>query len=437
MMRAHGLHADHYLWANRTSCLCCMQEFHSTKRLSAHFQHGGFRCLQQLKLRYQHPQVLLDEHRGGDMQHVPFAPVAGPVEEWCQQMVDEHRGWIRKPRRARRLPLMPRQRAPDAPLSKQSFPTCFVFSEQRIPRHIPMPTQFILHFFSGRRRTFDLQSHLEKQASELHKCIRVLSLDVAIDGALGNLATDQAYHFWVDKCLRGFIHSFMAGPPCETFTRARFKAGGPPPLRSKAYRWGLPGLLGRNHHQVESGSYLWRFTASMLAAQLKAGKGGIFEHPAPFDTSDGPCRGGIHTWEFPEICTLLQWPTLELHLVDQGKFGQVSRKPTGFMVLNHSKAASLFQEWPLPPHLWQMHGVTVGWDAEAKRFATAPLKEYPDRLNGCLASILLSEVDSPATTVACEGGDDLFQRFVGDTSHLCQALEQCDWGTLQPDWYRG
>lgn len=55
LMRAHVHHADHYLWANRTSCLACMQEFHTWKRLAAHFQHGGVRCLAQLKAQFQSP----------------------------------------------------------------------------------------------------------------------------------------------------------------------------------------------------------------------------------------------------------------------------------------------------------------------------------------------------------------------------------------------
>lgn len=259
LMRAHQIHAEHYLWANRTSCLCCMQEFHSTRRLSAHFQHGGVRCLEQLKLRYHDPHTLADDHRKENMEHVPFIAVAGPVEQWCQQMADEHRGWIHKPRRARRPPMMARTRGTDPPLRGSAFPTQLDVSNVHMPRHIPMPTQFILHFFSGRRREGDLQCHLEEQASSSGFYIRVLSLDVAIDGTLGNLSTEHAYAFWIDKSLRGYIHSFVTGPPCETFTRARFRAGGPPPLRSKTYRWGLPGLVGRHHHQVESGSVLWRF----------------------------------------------------------------------------------------------------------------------------------------------------------------------------------
>eukprot|EP00438_Fugacium_kawagutii_P011908 Skav219189 [mRNA] locus=scaffold648:700154:705535:+ [translate_table: standard] len=436
MMRAHNIHADHYLWATRTSCLCCMQEFHSTKRLSAHFQHGGLRCLEQLKLRYHDPQLLADDHRTPDMDHVPFAPIEGPVEEWCATTVDEHRGWIHKPRRPAPKPMMKRIRNEAARLITPAFPSVLDVTQVQIPRHIPMPTQFIVHFFSGRRREGDLQFHLESQASDRGLLIKVLSLDVAVDATLGNLATDQAFTFWNGEARRGFIHSFVAGPPCETFTKARFREGGPPPLRSKAYRWGLPGLLGRLHSQVESGNFLWRFSTSMLISQMIAGKGGVFEHPAPFDVEQGPCAGGTHTWCFPEMSALMLWPGAKLHLVDQGRYGQICRKPTGFLVLNHGHAAKLFQHWELPAPQWNLNAIEMGWNPKAKCFATAPLKEYPDRLNACLAAVLLSELATPQADGGAISGGDTLEEFVSITSHLHQRLGECSWGEMQPDWHR-
>lgn len=303
------------------------------------------------------------------------------------------------------------------------------------PRHIPRPVQFILHFFSGRRRVHDLQYHLESLALAQGVEVHVRSLDVAVDQRLGNLASTEAFEFWTDKSLRGFILSFMAGPPCETFSRSRFRPGGPPPLRSKQHRWGLPGLLGKFHRQVESGNFLWRFSTSMMVCQAVVGKGGIFEHPAPFDIDQGPCEGGIHTWAFPEVVTFGWWPTLFLLLVDQGKFGQVSRKPTGFWVLNLGQAQSIFHAHELPRHLWHMDGVEMGWDREHKRFATSPLKEYPPQLNKALAAILLSQLDSePVAPPSQLDGD--FTVFMAETEHLRVALDQCPEGEMQPDWFQ-
>eukprot|EP00438_Fugacium_kawagutii_P008115 Skav222136 [mRNA] locus=scaffold1181:973586:979189:+ [translate_table: standard] len=437
MMRAHNIHADHYLWSNRTSCLSCMQEFHTRKRLAAHFQHGGVRCLQQLKLRYQDPEIIADDQVHPHREHVPFLRVMGPVEPWCEQVVDEHRGWRHKPRRPGPVPLMPRAtHTEEEQVKTRSSPFPNQLPSVSIPRHIPRPVQFVLHLFSGRRRPGDLQSHLEALASQLHHEVRVLSLDVAIDPTLGNLASAQAFDFWTDKALRGFVLSFLAGPPCETFTRSRFRQDGPPPLRSFLFRWGLPGLMGRQHRQVMSGNFLWQFSTSMILCQLISGKGGVFEHPAPYEINEGPCKGGIHTWAFPEVVTLLKWPTAQLHLVDQGRFGQRSKKPTGFWVANHPEASRIFKEMVLPPEKWCLTGITMGWDDRTRLFATAPLKEYPDRLNEALAHILLSPIASPPVTAQPADGA-MFQKFVDDTSHLQVQLQECGGGSMQPDWHQG
>eukprot|EP00438_Fugacium_kawagutii_P015272 Skav216369 [mRNA] locus=scaffold1517:213218:218875:+ [translate_table: standard] len=437
MMRAHQVHAEHFLWSNRTSCLCCMQEFHTCKRLSAHFQHGGRRCLEQLKLRYQHPDILEQRAAGPDVDHLPFAPIAGPVEQWNTETVDEFRGWRHKPRRPRALPMMARQVRPEEDASTPEFPTCFEPMSVAMPRHIPMPVQFILHFFSGRRRQDDFQHFLEAMADQHHLNLRVLSLDVAIDARIGNLASDEAFTFWNDKAKRGYIYSFLAGPPCETFSKARFRGHGPPPLRSFLHRWGLPGLLGRYHRQVECGSFLWRFTVSMLTSQISAGKGGVFEHPAAYDVSEGPCQGGVHIRCFPEIVALLQWPSLKLFEIDQGKFGQRCRKPTGFMILNHAEAGRIFHAMTLPPHQWQLSGVEMGWDAANQRFATAPLKEYPGHLCATLATIMLSGLASPPRDDDVEIDHRHYEAFVSSTAHLHQLLDTCERGPMQPDWFQG
>eukprot|EP00438_Fugacium_kawagutii_P006388 Skav214721 [mRNA] locus=scaffold2250:240981:245369:- [translate_table: standard] len=436
MLRAHGIHASHFHWANRTSCLCCMQEFHTTRRLAAHFQHGGVRCLQQLKLRYPNPEASRDDRQDPDRSHFPFAPVAGPVEPWCSQFADESRGWVRKPRRPKTQPLMSRKPVAVRPKERHEFPSILP-EDVQMPRHIPMPVQFILHLFSGRRRIHDLQTYVELFSQQVSTRVFVLSLDVAVDAQLGDLSTDRAFDFWTDKARRGFILSFVAGPPCETYTRSRFNPGGPPPLRSKRHRWGLPGLSKRHHSQVESGNFLWRFSTSMLSCQLAAGKGGIFEHPAPFEIEHGPCAGGIHTWAYPEMVTLMKWPTLVLHLVDQGAFGQVCRKPTGFLVLNHHGAAQIFRDMVLPRHLWRMHGITMGYDKVNRRFHTAPLKEYPSQLNAALAKILLSDLATPSEHVASDFSYGEFESFTAETSHLCQLLDHREWGPMQSDWFRG
>lgn len=175
----------------------------------------------------------------------------------------------------------------------------------------------------------------------------------------------------------------------------------------------------------------------MMLSQTMVGKGGIFEHPAPFEVETGPCRGGTHTWNFPEVITMLKWPSLHLHIIDQGKYGQICRKPTGFMIRNHRHAARLFKDWLLPQQLWKLGGVEMGWDPEAKCFATAPLKEYPSQLCAALASIILSDVNSAPKALGNPVDLVDFERFDLRTSHLCQVLDNREGGDMRPDWHQG
>ena len=56
----------------------------------------------------------------------------------------------------------------------------------------------------------------------------VLSLDVANDPNLGDLTNSRTVALWLDLLLRGFVVGILAGPPCETWSAARFQEDGPP-----------------------------------------------------------------------------------------------------------------------------------------------------------------------------------------------------------------
>ncbi len=69
--------------------------------------------------------------------------------------------------------------------------------------------------------------------------------------------------------------AFLAGPPCETWSRARFQAldpesnfgkKGPRPLRSATELWGLPSLQLRQLMQILFGNTLLTFAIELAAA---------------------------------------------------------------------------------------------------------------------------------------------------------------------------
>ena len=86
-----------------------------------------------------------------------------------------------------------------------------------------VPTFLFVHLFSGRRRTGDF--HMELQNFALHKPWRVviLSLDTAVSVEYGNLLHHTISWKALEECyLAGRIAGTLCGPPCETYSEARF-----------------------------------------------------------------------------------------------------------------------------------------------------------------------------------------------------------------------
>ena len=120
-------------------------------------------------------------------------------------------------------------------------------------------TYFVLHFFSGRRRHNDIQAQLEYMSNAEQYDIYVLSLDLAISKEKGNLADNDVILKWIALCHQGHILGIIAGPPCETWSVARYLAAEngermPPPLRSESKPWGLPALTISQYAQLQVGS---------------------------------------------------------------------------------------------------------------------------------------------------------------------------------------
>ena len=82
----------------------------------------------------------------------------------------------------------------------------------------------ILHAFSGRRRIGDFQFYLDDFTKKLEgMVIHVLSLDVIISRENGDLMRAETRTFWISAARNGWVVGFLAGPPCETWSRARFQ----------------------------------------------------------------------------------------------------------------------------------------------------------------------------------------------------------------------
>ena len=80
--------------------------------------------------------------------------------------------------------------------------------------------------------------------------------------------------------VEGCIDALFASPPCATWSRLRFRPGGPAPLRRRGLEsWGLAGLRGRFLQELRNANILMLNTLSLLEAV--SNRGGLvgMEHP--------------------------------------------------------------------------------------------------------------------------------------------------------------
>ena len=88
---------------------------------------------------------------------------------------------------------------------------------------VPVPRRsFVLHLFSGRRRRGDVQFYLDALASRTSDCnLHVISIDIVICPIHGDVMKAETCQFWLDAIRRGYVLAMLAGPPCESWSRAR------------------------------------------------------------------------------------------------------------------------------------------------------------------------------------------------------------------------
>ncbi|CAK9005854.1 unnamed protein product [Durusdinium trenchii] len=128
---------------------------------------------------------------------------------------------------------------------------------------------YVLHFFSGRRRAGDLQQALEGLTPPDATMLFVISLDVMVSVEHGNLTDEHQQQAILRLIRQGAIAAGYAGPPCETWTVARFekvatRRHAPRPLRLKDQPWGLLHVSLREGQQLDIGNELMCFAIHAL-----------------------------------------------------------------------------------------------------------------------------------------------------------------------------
>ena len=84
---------------------------------------------------------------------------------------------------------------------------------------------------------------MEKLARRQDLRVLFLSADL-LDDPRWDLANPSTFSALMELCEGGWVDIVLGGPPCSTWSRARYNRRrlGPPPVRSRLCPWGLPGL---------------------------------------------------------------------------------------------------------------------------------------------------------------------------------------------------
>ena len=261
----------------------------------------------------------------------------------------------------------------------------------------PMPLsltryKILLHAFAGRRRQGDTEWFLTDAASQLEGFVLMtVSIDIVIDSKYGDISNADTRALWLSHIRAGFVAGFIAGPPCNTWSRARAIQltgdRGPRVVRTPSAPWGLESLRLGELHQVTIGTILLGFALECMVAMVPRCGSGLLEHPRDSGDPDA-----VSIWRLPIIQTLLNLPGMRLINVAQGLYGAPSPKPTSLLVLNLPTLEQELHAGRLTSQL--PTNVSIGRDAEGN-FQTAPLKEYPPGFCRSIAKAFHHEFCTP------------------------------------------
>ena len=245
------------------------------------------------------------------------------------------------------------------------------------PDRVRYRPRMVAHLFSGARRRHDVQEYLEQSG------FLAVSIDIIFDQRWGDLSRDETFSMFVEALRSGYLVAWIAGPPCETWSIARYNAlpGGPRPVRRRGMPWGNFDLTYKEHKQVSMGSLLLGITLKLMWFTLLTGATSILEHPS--DISRDVNRPSI--WRLEIIQFYLRFAQCEMVDILQGFYGGLTPKPTTLFIINGApdNASLLYtlRTSPLPTTSALGKAADGSW-------RTAVLKEYPPGLCRALCAIV-------------------------------------------------
>lgn len=242
-------------------------------------------------------------------------------------------------------------------------------------------------------------------------------IDVAIDKTYGDvLGTD----LWPRLVRARKVIGAHAGPPCETYSLARWlesPTGKPRPLRTRTHPWGLPFRSLKEVEQTVMGNILFLRGLAILILVYLHGGATTLEHPKGSPDADDvdPEQPFLPwcIWHSAFIKQMLKSPSWRTTCFLQGPLGAPFAKPTIIVSGRlHGLASAIFAAYDSQ---WRPTSVLGG--LEHGRWKTAAAKAYPPRLCEILADQFImfaqqqvtdgsepdpSDLDAALAVLACQ-----------------------------------
>jgi len=183
--------------------------------------------------------------------------------------------------------------------------------------------------------------------------------------------------------VHGFIVFIHFGTPCSSFSLARKKDGGPPPLRDQQHLWGLPHLSDSDRQKVLMGNKFMQFTADIIQLCHSHGVGWSLENPA-----------GSFLWSMPPIVEIAQLSGVRRFELDMCRFGSEHKKPTAILSSADLGPVALCCDRDTRPHNHEPLTGMVEIQG-AKVFRTKLAQVYPAALCELWADTIVAKSSDP------------------------------------------
>ena len=259
-----------------------------------------------------------------------------------------------------------------------------------------------LHLFSGPGDRHDGFSAILRQVGWDSLDVDIANVGEDGDRSSHDLSSDLLWDKLLAPLRQGAFDAVLCGTPCETFSAARHRAPGPPPLRSLDFPYGLPKsqLPPRQFEQVRLGTDFAPQSARFLREAHGLGVGFVIE-------TREPRPGIVSVFTLPEFLALSELGGVRTTAFDQCRFGAESSKPTALLYYrvdlshltlrcNHNPIQRQWQDWH---GRWtsgfRAHLPLAGRRSPDGTPATKAAAAYPFRMNMELAKAFTSSGRAP------------------------------------------